>query len=516
VDVLKGMEQAQPFELTTHVQTLLKALKSIVTFEAEMKTSFSIYSRGLEDEIKIDFTDSMTEAFDNFLGPYVQLEREELDKLMQKIMNDEDKGPLKPGEAFVSARKMFEFIKKSLKRCTGYSTGQTYLALSKEFRICLHNYAESLKFRCPSPEYTKPGKPLVYIVTPEIEEVLCRIVVTGEYCIDTVPQLEAMMKKHIQPSLADEINFSGQIDTLNDMVAFTLGILTQGIVQRIYPSFKTMREMNWTLVTGVGDESKYVKEAIAILNQAIPRIRASMSPSYFQSFCMKLVTATLDSLTNNIWKLKRIAQTGAGQLLLDLNGFKEYLLRMPNARLEVGKDPIVISNPYKAFVNSRIQQIQVILKLVCTDDDKMEEMFGLLWPEGTKAEYDAVVALKGKANILDPVGDKLKVHAEKLGQTVVGQKAMGEIKSGLGDIKSGLKSGLGGFKNAFGDIRAAFTGDLFDNGSHSHGSTHGTGSTHGNSTHGNSTHGYDNGVKKPATGNNIVGVAKPNTVNKPK
>ena len=33
-----------------------------------------------------------------------------------------------------------------------------------------------------------------YNVTPEIEETLCRIILTGDYCIDTVPQLESIMK----------------------------------------------------------------------------------------------------------------------------------------------------------------------------------------------------------------------------------------------------------------------------------------------------------------------------------
>ena len=203
-------------DLNSHVQILLKALKSIIQFENEMKSMFNLYTTHTLDnnttdttdttdtnnsssnsEVNIEYSESLSEAFDSYLGPYVQLEREELERLMDKINNEErgstgnggntgtstgtgsshgsshgntnnsngnedGEGPLKPGEPFISSRKMFEFIKKSLKRCTLYSTGQTYLALSKEYRICLHNYAESLKFRCPSPEFSKPGQPLRY------------------------------------------------------------------------------------------------------------------------------------------------------------------------------------------------------------------------------------------------------------------------------------------------------------------------------------------------------------------
>lgn len=507
---------------SSYVQSVLKTLKGVITFEAEMKSLFNVYTQGIEDTIdpklmimikggkrsmstninddlaadsvseknssELDVEEpeeeiiSMAEAFDNFLGPYVQLEREELDVLMTKIMGDEvkflfksknvgneDEWLLKPGDPFISSRKMFEFIKKSLKRCTAYSTGETYLSLSKEFRICLHNYAEALKFRCPSPEYTEPGKPLVYNVNADMEEVLCRIIVTGEYCIDTVPQLEAMMKNHIRGSLTHEIDFSDQIDAFNDMVAFTIGIMTSGINQRIYPIFKKMRNMSWSNVSNVVDESPYVKEVIGILNEAVPRIRSAIPAIFFQSFCMKLVTSVLDSLLDNIWKLKRITQTGAGQLLLDLNGIKEYLLRCPNARLPTGTAAITISNPYKIFVNNRINHIQVILKLVCTDDDKMEEMFAMLWPDGTKQDFENIMAIKSRGgnNILAPVnvvGDQLKEHTEKLGNLVLGEKATGDIKSGLGGIKNNVKSSVGGF---FSDIKnAAFgAGDLFSDGS---------------------------------------------------
>jgi hypothetical protein len=91
----------------------------------------------------------MADAFDPFLGPYIQTEREGLESLMEKSLDEEEKdglfyddnGPIRPKDAFASSLKMFEYIKKALKRCKQFSTGFTYLALSKEFRICLHNYA---------------------------------------------------------------------------------------------------------------------------------------------------------------------------------------------------------------------------------------------------------------------------------------------------------------------------------------------------------------------------------------
>jgi hypothetical protein len=116
-------------------------------------------------------------------------------------------GPIRPKDAFASSLKMFEYIKKALKRCKQFSTGFTYLALSKEFRICLHNYAgmfvcmcvcvcvcvtnmlvrwclETLKFRCPNPVSTAgsaPGRPPIYDLSKEDEAKLCHIINTGAF-----------------------------------------------------------------------------------------------------------------------------------------------------------------------------------------------------------------------------------------------------------------------------------------------------------------------------------------------
>jgi len=92
IDILGALERSKP-DPVTHVQTLLKSLKFISAFETEIKTACNDFDAATEeDKVKIDYSTSMSEAFDTFLGPYVQLEREELDKLMTKLMNDEEKG----------------------------------------------------------------------------------------------------------------------------------------------------------------------------------------------------------------------------------------------------------------------------------------------------------------------------------------------------------------------------------------------------------------------------------------
>lgn len=51
------------------------------------------------------------------------------------------------------------------------------------------------------------------------------------------------------------------------------------------------------------------------------------------------------------------------------------------------------------MVNNKAHYIEKILKLVCTEDDMMEETFKMLWPEGKPSDLEAVMALKSSGNI---------------------------------------------------------------------------------------------------------------------
>ena len=479
-DFLKVNNTMNTNDLHTYVNNTLISLKSILSFEAEMKASFEVYSRGeMDDENRINFDtkESISEAFDPYLGPYVQLEREALDTLMNKLSDEESRIMYEPLSAdganslskgpFDSSRQMFEYIKNSLKRCTAFSIGLTYLSLSKEYRICLHNYAESLKFRCPSPTLAKAGKPPSYEISINQELYLCRIISSGEYCIDTIPSLEVKMKDTIKSIYSDEIDFQSQIDAYVDMINFTQSIIIAGIETKLEISIKELKKINWSNVSNVGDDSKYVKSMIAVMNDTIPRIRANISKNYFTNFVMKFVTFFLDLLLENIYSLKRINMTGAGQLLLDLNGIKTYLLTMPQTKFTATeeKDIIVISKAYKTIVNTKINKIEIVLKLVCAEDDRLQEMFQLLWPEGTQNDYDLIMSLKTR-NILpipvpaalDHVGDMVGKGADIIGIGNVGRG----VKNGMGDMTHGITSGaskaFGGLKSSFGD----FTGLLFD------------------------------------------------------
>lgn len=474
---------------TAHVGMLLKTIKTIITFETEIYTMYDIKpqtapAEGSEKVGKELVQESIRDAFDSYLGPYVQLEKRGLEELMASVMKEEDdfistppapaSNPAgSPGapplinyvqiaqEPFESSRKLFEYIKGSLKRCMVFSTGMTFLSLSKEFRLALQQYAESLKFRCPPPRVPAKNKqPAVYVLNKMSEATLCRIIGTCEYCVDTLPSLENLMRSKIQTQYMNEIDFNPQVDSFTDTVSYTMNILALGEVNRMEKCFIQMKSINWATFEGINDTSIFVTQMFKILADCVPKIRNCMSQSYFLNMCMKLSTTLIDAFHESVYGCKRIGKEGAGQLLLDLNAIKENLLVMPNVRTPEGKEKLGISKTYLSVVNTKLKKVENVLKLLSTEEEILSEMFGLLWPDATQQDMDSINTLRGNRIILSTINNVV-APLDTVGD-MIKDKTQAMHKGTVQGFSTGINKVKGGLKNAFGDF---MSGNLFNDSS---------------------------------------------------
>jgi len=416
-------------EETKQIARLLASIRSVLTFEKEMMGQFSQLAKQGGGSIEGIVKESIAEAFDEFMGPWISSERTRLDELLERLNKEEVDGkapaPM-PGTGieYNSSREMFAYIKASLARCTEFSRGQTYLAMSREYRVCLGKYVEKLRFRLPLPEIPKPGRPPAYSVNNAAEYRLCRIVTTCVYCINTVPKLEDIMRESVKPEFQEAVHFTDEVDAFESLLDAALTVVNAGTVNRMEEALRVMRHTDWTRIDHIGDDSKYVRALRETLAEAVPRLRKHIPAERFLLVCRKLSEAVLEALRDNIYRLKRIAKIGAEQLKMDLHGVKEYLLRLPTVKQAADAEATVINKAYSATINARFTEIQNILKLVSAEDENVPEIFALLWPNGTQAELDAIVALRSKQGGMIP----------SLPSAGVGKAAK--------DLTSGMKSAL--------------------------------------------------------------------------
>lgn len=134
-------------------------------------------THGLEDEAEPlpRIFGMLSSVFDPFMGPYITLERKNMDDMMRKVIEEEqvEEGGALP--VYTSSVQMFAYIKNSVKRCTALTSGQTFFNLHKEFKACLSNYVDILRQKMG----TAAGG--VRILPDGAEKDVCYVVNTAEY-----------------------------------------------------------------------------------------------------------------------------------------------------------------------------------------------------------------------------------------------------------------------------------------------------------------------------------------------
>jgi len=290
---------------------------------------------------------------------------------------------------------------------------------------------------------------VTYRLPAGAETPLCYLINTGEYCAEVVPQLEGLIKQKMAPVLADRVDLSPEVDMFMDLVAHALKILVAGALDRLEPSFRAMVATNWSGSNMVGEESPYIAQFGAVLVDAMTRIREALSSSYLTNFCSKLATEVLQKYLDVIMRQKRISESGSQQLLLDAYTIKTLLLQLHSldASTAVHKGggggsgsgggsgagaaaagpgasdagasgangtgkPAAAPAMFVKLVTSKVGHIETILKLVGTPEGTFVERFKIMWPEGTAADLQALMQLKGMKKsdqqaMLDALGDKL-------------------------------------------------------------------------------------------------------------
>lgn len=238
VSMLKAYENDE----NKDVSVLLKALQTTLRFEQEMESKFGSSTKtprkiraenpfadedldtekpDVKQEPEFSAKNTVSAEYDNFLSSYVSLERQNLDEMLEGLKQQEDTvvkteeeeystitktktntpiSGVSKANVYDSSIQMFVFIKNSIKRCTTLTTGNTFLALSYEFKRSLKQYSESLKAKCTNA-----------MRTPTAELTICYLINTAEYCADVVPRLESMIRSKIKEDLSEKVALAEEL-----------------------------------------------------------------------------------------------------------------------------------------------------------------------------------------------------------------------------------------------------------------------------------------------------------------
>lgn len=226
--------------------------------------------------------------------------------------------PLKPPDEEFSSQmvihsstELFSFYRNTLAQCAKLSHGIRLVELTKVFAKYLDQYAQQilLYYVSERPSGQTPSK------VPQTEDIILTLN-TADYCYNTCNQLEEKIKSRIDVSLKADVDLQSQADTFMGIASATVRLLVRKVEVDIEPNWREMRNMGWSRMESVRDQSSYVGELIRrIDSNASQTLSMLHKPQYARAFCDNVVESVANAYVSNIFQCKPVSEVGAEQVM---------------------------------------------------------------------------------------------------------------------------------------------------------------------------------------------------------
>ena len=488
---------------------MLKALQKTILFEKDitawLQKEYGTVVEGSEPD-KSDVEPSQprapvkpligiaSAAFESYMDPYIRLEEQSMDEQLVEALEDRTVDTRGERPVFISSTNLFVYIKGSITRCTALTKGKAFYLLYQAFKDSLHKYAQILNGKLPSPmmapttvqvggislggsfgkqENNPTSASNASYQLPAGEEVtVCHVISTCEYCADTMEALEDLIRDTIDDMYRDKIDMMGDQEAFHDTTAKSIRVLVSGLTNRTESAFKVMSGINWGTWDGVGEESSYVRRIYEEIQPMVTTVRGLLPTSYFRSFCDKFAATFISTYQGTLMRLKRISEPGTQQLLLDVYSLKTLFLKLPilEEAAKPGKKSVATGSTiapamYTKMVQKQFGRIETLLKLVGTPNDLLIDNFKVQWANGTQADLQSVLVLKGlKRNEqtamlekfgIDPVRALKGVTAGISSATIVSERVQALQDQGS-NVAAKVNSDLSQMRQKVDDFRKSF------------------------------------------------------------
>lgn len=381
-----------------------------------------------------------TSPFRNLIGecfkPYLDIYTESIDRnlsdLIEKFLQVAKQQSVTA--SLESCAELFIFYKKSLVQCTQLSTGKTLFDLVLVYKKYLREYAiKILENQTPKVSaapnasisnsmsllkqkdfqhlqtaanqvihsFMKEGEVPRY--TKDERILLCKILTTSEYCLETVQQLEEKLKEKIDSTYAHNIDMAEEKDVFHRVISHCIQLLVQDIENLCESAMLVMTKIQWQNIQSVGDQSPYVNSIVSHFKQTIPVIRDNLTSSrkYYTQFCLKFISSFIPKFINHLYKCRPTNAEGVGnimgceQLLLDTHSLKTVLLELPTIESQVNRKAPA---SYAKTVVKGMTKAEMVVKIVMANINPHAlfiEQYLKLLPDNTLAEFHKICDMKG-------------------------------------------------------------------------------------------------------------------------
>lgn len=275
----------------------------------------------------------------------------------------------------------------------------------------LRSYAKKVLEQLPNVSTPDdPSLPPKCSIDIILQQRVCAVVNTCEYCHETTGQLEESIIKGLEESYKEKVDLSAVQEEFQNVVTAGMRVLVAALETRAAPHLNAMTKVKWMELTEIGDDtSPYMSELVACARDLMPQLGEALHPLYVRFFCDKFVASFVPRLIGHIYRCRRIGEIGAQQLQLDVGTLKQTLLDLPT----LGQANA--TNAYTKLVSAEISKAEQLLKLVQTPEELLESTIEQMGKEkaegggGAMIDLQKILELKGlKKAEMDRMLDAMK------------------------------------------------------------------------------------------------------------
>ena len=377
---------------TIDVNLLLSCLQETLDFEHSLDRRFSTQSRASTDTFTSStneapvFTQAISEAFEPYLGVWVDAQAKHLASLIPKYRQQ----PLKPEDeefhaqlVISSSTELFTYYRHSLAQCSKLSTSGSLAELSKVFAKYLDQYAQQVLLNYLSTGPNASAKVL------SVEDLIL-ILNTADYCYTTCNQLEEKIKSRIDENHKASVDLQSQADSFMGIASAAVRGLVRKVEVELEPCWREMRNSPWNKLENVGDQSSYATELLFRIKAKSEEIVSLLhKQQYARAFADHLVEFVSNTFLSNIYLCCPISETGAEQMLLDSYTLKSGLTSVL---------PAPAPASYVKRVNASFGKIDTVLKTIQvrpSPPEALVQAYLIHIADRSEANFRRILELKG-------------------------------------------------------------------------------------------------------------------------
>ncbi|KII92548.1 hypothetical protein PLICRDRAFT_37313 [Plicaturopsis crispa FD-325 SS-3] len=341
------------------------------------------------------FVDAQDKALADMLAPHRGSKARSSRRSLETATNPDGADVAdSPVVVLPSSTELFYFYGQSLEQCAKLSagTGRALFDLGGVCKKWLKVYAEDvLVASMKRPTVSQPRRSMDTRFDANEIKHACLIINTADYCQTTASELEEKIRESVDEEYKDKVSLQSERDIFVSVISSAITVLLRELESATESAYAAMGRTTWSNLNQVSGQSAFIDDLVKGAESVADLIKPLIEQKkYLRNLFDKAASLTLTKFTNALVKSRPLKEAGAEQLLIDMQGIKACLLRLPGEALS--------TTSYTRGVDKNIARLEALLKVIVTPVDPPEGFilnYTLLIGDLSFSNFQKILDLKG-------------------------------------------------------------------------------------------------------------------------